>query len=602
MKNKLLRNTFIVSCIAVFISVFTFGFNVAFGAPAQTPPGTGVGPTFTDLTLKDSTDGSSFTVYGSDTTRSFIKWNAAGTLFQILVESAPNPATVVMSMGIGAGGVGEATVNKLITTGDLNVGGNAYVGTAATPKNLTVQGNLSAFGSTISLGKNVSGAKVYISSAIEMIGSLTSLRAITGLSLIDGNGGQITFQTGGALMDLIPTGADTGLRINGKLKALGDVSIGGVLSMGGTASLQSASGTVVVDDLFKVNDIATFVGNKVNLNGPVDSLLNLYTTALNNDATIRLMEGAADNYGFSITHDGGLNDLIIKRHNSSTTGSDSVIIDRATGNVDLITPQLNVTGTGNFGTGINTWGNVFINGKLDVVGGAGVVTADSFKVPNGGSYSLPSGDGKILNADGNPILQTWWKSTFGDYTAINSGYAWTGEEPVSVVAGALGVFFMKGSGGLPYQTELGRITTGGNLKFPAAYNLNVSTLPNRDAYIRNDGYIGYIASSKRFKHAIEDMENVNWLYKLRPVNFVYNEDSTDTKQYGLIAEEVDKVNPSFVSYGEDGLPQTVSYSQLVTPLLKALQDQKKEIDQLREENAEIKAALCEIEPSLKLCN
>jgi hypothetical protein len=48
----------------------------------------------------------------------------------------------------------------------------------------------------------------------------------------------------------------------------------------------------------------------------------------------------------------------------------------------------------------------------------------------------------IKNAHGNDIFHPGWNSTFGDYTDIKSGYAWDDSgEPVSVVAGANGVFF-----------------------------------------------------------------------------------------------------------------------------------------------------------------
>lgn len=47
--------------------------------------------------------------------------------------------------------------------------------------------------------------------------------------------------------------------------------------------------------------------------------------------------------------------------------------------------------------------------------------------------------------------------------------------------------------------------------------------------------------------------------------------------YAFFAEEVEEVNPSFVSYNDKGKVETVLYSQLVTPMLKALQEQEKRI-------------------------
>ena len=84
------------------------------------------------------------------------------------------------------------------------------------------------------------------------------------------------------------------------------------------------------------------------------------------------------------------------------------------------------------------------------------------------------------------------------------------------------------------------------------------------------------------------MESIDWIYNLRPVNFNYKTDETLTKQYGLIAEEVENVNPLFVSYNNNGEVETVLYSRFVTPMLKALQEQKDEISRLNEEVIKLK--------------
>jgi trimeric autotransporter adhesin len=104
---------------------------------------------------------------------------------------------------------------------------------------------------------------------------------------------------------------------------------------------------------------------------------------------------------------------------------------------------------------------------------------------------------------------------------------------------------------------------------------------HRELYADDYGKIGYLASSARYKDKILDMEDVDWLYKLRPVNFTYKTDESDKKQYGLIAEEVEKINSDFVSYNKDGSVETVNYSQLISPMLKALQDQQALIEKLQ---------------------
>lgn len=98
-----------------------------------------------------------------------------------------------------------------------------------------------------------------------------------------------------------------------------------------------------------------------------------------------------------------------------------------------------------------------------------------------------------------------------------------------------------------------------------------------------------ITSSIKYKRDVSDMENIDWLYNLRPVNFVYKSDPTGHKEYGLIAEEVEKVNPDFVAYDEKGEIQSVHYQSMIAPLIKAAQDQKLKIEALSDENHQLKS-------------
>ena len=80
-----------------------------------------------------------------------------------------------------------------------------------------------------------------------------------------------------------------------------------------------------------------------------------------------------------------------------------------------------------------------------------------------GSIYMPS-NSHIVNGDGRQVFHTGWSGLFGDYTTINSGYDWSSGEPVSVVAGANGVFFTKGdASGNPFSETLAKVDTNGKL-------------------------------------------------------------------------------------------------------------------------------------------
>jgi polyhydroxyalkanoate synthesis regulator phasin len=70
--------------------------------------------------------------------------------------------------------------------------------------------------------------------------------------------------------------------------------------------------------------------------------------------------------------------------------------------------------------------------------------------------------------------------------------------------------------------------------------------------------------------------------RLRPVTFRYKNDSTGMLQYGLVAEEVERVYPELVTRGTDGKLQSVRYLELTSLLLNELQKQASKTRELSE--------------------
>lgn len=105
--------------------------------------------------------------------------------------------------------------------------------------------------------------------------------------------------------------------------------------------------------------------------------------------------------------------------------------------------------------------------------------------------------------------------------------------------------------------------------------------------VENTGQLGCVKSSARYKRDIRDMGDAsNKLMKLRPVIFRYKEDSDGIPQYGLIAEEVEKVYPELVIDNSDGKAETVAYQVLPAMLLNEVQKQS---HQLAQKDAQIAA-------------
>ncbi len=88
--------------------------------------------------------------------------------------------------------------------------------------------------------------------------------------------------------------------------------------------------------------------------------------------------------------------------------------------------------------------------------------------------------------------------------------------------------------------------------------------------VNSSGQLGTVLSSARFKTAIKPMDRASeTILALKPVTFRYKEelDPDQIPQFGLVAEEVEKVNPDLVVRGEDGKVMTVRYEAVNAMLL-----------------------------------
>ena len=88
--------------------------------------------------------------------------------------------------------------------------------------------------------------------------------------------------------------------------------------------------------------------------------------------------------------------------------------------------------------------------------------------------------------------------------------------------------------------------------------------------VNSSGQLGTVLSSERFKEAITPMDKVSEaILALKPVTFLYKQalDPHATPQFGLIAEEVEKVNPDLVVRDADGRVNTVRYDAVNAMLL-----------------------------------
>jgi trimeric autotransporter adhesin len=89
-------------------------------------------------------------------------------------------------------------------------------------------------------------------------------------------------------------------------------------------------------------------------------------------------------------------------------------------------------------------------------------------------------------------------------------------------------------------------------------------------FINSSNKLGTLTSSCRFKDDIKPMERVSEaLFALKPVTFHYKKeiDPAGMQQFGLVAEDVEKINPDLVVRDKEGKPYSVRYEQVNAMLL-----------------------------------
>jgi len=169
-------------------------------------------------------------------------------------------------------------------------------------------------------------------------------------------------------------------------------------------------------------------------------------------------------------------------------------------------------------------------------------------------------------------------------------------------------------------TQTATIVTVGNPPFEshpmpahtATFIAGISgtAINGRPVMINANGRLGTAPSSARFKEEIKPMDKASEaILALKPVMFRYKKevDAERTPQFGLVAEQVEKVNPDLVTRDPDGKAFTVRYEAVNAMLLneflkehRQVQEQQKEIDVLRAELREQRALIRKVSARVEL--
>jgi hypothetical protein len=317
-------------------------------------------------------------------------------------------------------------------------------------------------------------------------------------------------------------------------------------------------------------------------------------TATGDDALHRNTTGSANTAtGFAALQDNSTGNA------NTATGFEALFSNSASGNTANGSQALmhNTNGSSNTANGdqalsSNTTG--FGNTAVGVQALAGNTTSEN---------NTATGLGALFNNDANNNtangVGALGQNTSGhDNTAIGLGALsdnTSGANNIALGSGAGNL--IKGSNnidiydaGLATDSNTIRIGTVGTQARTFIAGVHGVAVPNGLAVVVDGtGHLGTVASSERFKEAIQPMDKASEaVLALKPVTFRYKEelDPDHVPQFGLIAEQVEKVNPDLVVRDDEGKIMTVRYDAVNAMLLNEFLKEHRKVQTLEERLAQ----------------
>ncbi len=235
----------------------------------------------------------------------------------------------------------------------------------------------------------------------------------------------------------------------------------------------------------------------------------------------------------------------------------------------------NLTGASNTATG---WRALF---KLVIAGGLVSLNKASNNTANG-YWALNN------NTTGHDNTAVGYSALFNNTTGSNN-IAIGPSAGTNLTTGSNNIYI----GAYGSASDSSAIRTGRTGLQTSAYITGIhgtTVAAGMAVMVDSSGHLGTLTSSARYKKAIQPLDQASeTILDLQPVTFRYKEeiDPEGIPQFGLVAEEVEKVNPDLVARDEQGKPYTVRYeavnAMLLNEFLKAhrkITEQERTISQL----------------------
>jgi endosialidase-like protein len=264
---------------------------------------------------------------------------------------------------------------------------------------------------------------------------------------------------------------------------------------------------------------------------------------------------------------------------------------------------LNTTGPTNTAVGVGALSSNTFGGGSTAVG----YQALASQTGRGGSTAIGSRalasqtDGEANTATGAAALEstTGSRNTANGFTALRDS---TGNDNTALGAGAGGNVTTASN-----VICIGAGVFGANVD-NSCYIGNIfgSTSANGvGVLVNSNGRLGTMTSSARYKDEIKPMAKASEaLFALTPVTFRYKKeiDSAGIQQLGLVAEDVEKVNPDLIVRDKEGKPYSVRYDQVNAMLLNEFLKEHKAFVEEQRKVQEQGASIARLEQQIEALN
>jgi hypothetical protein len=265
--------------------------------------------------------------------------------------------------------------------------------------------------------------------------------------------------------------------------------------------------------------------------------------------------------------------------NSNTANGDAALLGNTIGSDNTALGALalfnNTRGGSNTATGA---GALYSNeiGAINTAIGVQALysnTTGSRNTANGSFALLNNTTGSFNTADGDRALFNNTTGARNIALGFNAGVnLTTGNSNIDI-----------GAPGVPGEASTIRIGVQGTQTRAVIAGINGSPITGTSVVVNSHGRLGTIASSQRFKNDIKPMDKASEaILALKPVTFHYKKevDPDGIPQFGLVAEQVERVNPDLVTRDEEGKVYTVRYEAVNAMLLNEFLKEHRKVEKL----------------------